>query len=209
MSYEMWGEFMEYNEFKMKKIALWCRFEQIIGQVLSGVGAGRSGTVAPTDSTALVLGNWNRQGVDCSRHSQSPRCGRPVIKQTARPFRSICWRVNCFLGRKGATGAAGHKNSPRNNDTGSISWMNGGPAVGGAARAVRVLQVGLTLGSGGRIASMSVWLRRHRNLADGGAKGISGGGHRLGKTFPDGHFVEILRRMGKRIDRIPRKRYGP
>ena len=105
---------MEYNRVPQnEENRLECRFEQIIGHspALQSVLA-EVERVAPTDSTALVLGETGtgKELIARAIHNLSPRCGRPFIKLNCAAIPFDLLESELFGHEKGAfTGAVAQK----------------------------------------------------------------------------------------------------
>jgi formate hydrogenlyase transcriptional activator len=105
---------MEYNRVPQnEENCLKCRFEQIIGHspALQSVLA-EVERVAPTDSTALVLGETGtgKELIARAIHNLSPRCGRPFIKLNCAAIPFDLLESELFGHEKGAfTGAVAQK----------------------------------------------------------------------------------------------------
>jgi transcriptional regulator with GAF, ATPase, and Fis domain len=105
---------MEYNRVPQnEENCLKCRFKQIIGHspALQSVLA-EVERVAPTDSTALVLGETGtgKELIARAIHNLSPRCGRPFIKLNCAAIPFDLLESELFGHEKGAfTGAVAQK----------------------------------------------------------------------------------------------------
>jgi formate hydrogenlyase transcriptional activator len=224
---------MEYNRVPQnEENRLECRFEQIIGHspALQSVQE-EVERVAPTDSTALVLGETGtgKELIAHAIHNLSARCGRPFIKLNCAAIPFDLLESELFGHEKGAfTGAVAQKIGRfEMADTGTVFLDEiGDLPLALQPKLLRVLQEQEfeRLGSG-RTHHVNVRLvaATHRDLTEMVARNEfrSDLYYRL-NVFPVlvpplrerredipllvSHFVEVFaRRMGKRIDRIPEK----
>jgi formate hydrogenlyase transcriptional activator len=224
---------MEYNRVPQnEENRLECRFEQIIGHspALQSVQV-EVERVAPTDSTALVLGETGtgKELIARAIHNLSARYGRPFVKLNCAAIPFDLLESELFGHERGAfTGAVTQKIGRfEMADTGTLFLDEiGDLPLALQPKLLRVLQEQEfeRLGSG-RTHHINVRLvaATHRDLAELVARNEfrSDLYYRL-NVFPVvvpplrerredipllvSHFVEVFaRRMGKRIDRVPEK----
>jgi transcriptional regulator with GAF, ATPase, and Fis domain len=224
---------MEYNRVPQnEENRLECRFEQIIGHspALQSVQV-EVERVAPTDSTALVLGETGtgKELIARAIHNLSARYGRPFVKLNCAAIPFDLLESELFGHERGAfTGAVTQKIGRfEMADTGTLFLDEiGDLPLALQPKLLRVLQEQEfeRLGSG-RTHHINVRLvaATHRDLAEMVARNEfrSDLYYRL-NVFPVvvpplrerredipllvSHFVEVFaRRMGKRIDRVPEK----